>query len=426
MFHLPIEMVVYVPSTQDVDKVITVDEMNTRVEGVKKYLAGLFGGYTSSEKLGGYVATNSELVNEQIVQVVAFSTKEAFETNKEKVINKLSEWAKQWGQEAIGFEYEGDLFYVPQKFGMGGFVIGAIAGVIGTLYYQKRNKKGAKKGSKKYFEGGDIEGYDTYVVEFKKSGQTRRVGVVAHNEKEAVAKAKKMISGKGYTVGNVRRFAEGGGVESFDEETIKKKRSEMYIALNTKTGQVYVGGIKPKNRLFKDEKGYYLIDGYGKFMGKKYPVKKHFSPLENAVLSDYMEEKFGKGGKTERTKYAVSVDKRYKSSKPSGRRVSSKYSTITMADGTTFRRRNANQTGDVKGGRTYNEKRPNRTDRKGTQVPLTPRKAKAVVSSKPKSFVAQKPKTMQRSKPAQKKYSSDKLKFLGVEFKRYDYSIGGL
>lgn len=66
--------------------------------------------------------------------------------------------------------------------------------------------------NKKYFEGGDIEGYDTYIVELKKGSQTRRVGVVAHNEKEAVAKAKKMISGKGFTIGNVRRFAEGGGV----------------------------------------------------------------------------------------------------------------------------------------------------------------------------------------------------------------------
>jgi len=946
MFHLPIEMVVYVPSTQDVDKVISVDEMTARVDEVKKYLAGLFGGYTSSEKLGGYVATNSELVNEQIVQVVAFSTKEAFETNKEKVINKLSEWAKQWGQEAIGFEYEGDLFYVPQKFGMGGFVLGAIAGVVGTLYYQKRNKKGAKKGSKKYFEGGDIEGYDTYVVEFKKSGQTRRVGVVAHNEKEAVAKAKKMISGKGYTVGNVRRFAEGGGVslpdwvntedmpqsvinallkrekisydlfnKSFYEtspeendkvidtmkyedfnlldkyfrgeledeqyakgggvgknklnalqkrvyETIKnrptktmstynldnevrkaledlyymdlihrdyingtqeakytlkyaegggvgsskkeftysvvirpnsqqydgvqfksitgskevvladrenfskdfefdkdygvfqellktyskncfvdlmvygttdtlfpkhfnfdlsnsidaeingileniyyieltnKDKTSIYIydaneittdpkkgvekikqklrpedsydvtiktirmkddevidtekvvkkdklprikigydnvkkvaiieeedgsrfqikykdiiafireeldtpeviksrmsiidnvkikeeikdklaknipiaikldyylkyKMNYKNGNYETDLFFPKKReggsinnftdyylvVNLDERGQYsadvknpndeivfsissaeemndlIADGFLKYQadedldrltqylmsqgiipnysqiyseeefdekvreyGEGGGIEKEFleftiptwalpslinaddSGLEdedieklnkfidriherygnaNFMLGDKSEEtefswrndidgtlggdvttlylmptkEYAKGGNTQRTKYAVSVDKRYKSSKPSGRRVSSKYSTITMADGTTFRRRNANQTGDVKGGRTYNEKRPNRTDRKGTQVPPKSKMDKKVSSVKQKSVIAPKPKTIQRSKPAQTKTVSSKLKFLGVEFNKYDYSIGGL
>ena len=70
----------------------------------------------------------------------------------------------------------------------------------------------------------------------------------------------------------------------------------MNIALNTKTGQVYVGGIKPKNRVFKDEKGYYLVEGYGKFMGKKYPIKKHFTPSENEVLDAYMQDKYAKGG----------------------------------------------------------------------------------------------------------------------------------
>lgn len=107
-------------------------------------------------------------------------------------------------------------------------------------------------------------------------------------------------------------YADGGGV--FPAETIKKKMGEMYIALNTKTGQVYVGGIKPKNKLYKDEKGYYLIDGYGTFMGKKYPVKKYFSPLENAVLSAYMEEKFDNGGTAENEE--VSKEKTYLVGRP--------------------------------------------------------------------------------------------------------------
>ena len=39
MFQLPLEMVVYVPSTQDVDKVISVDKMDKRVDEVEEYLA---------------------------------------------------------------------------------------------------------------------------------------------------------------------------------------------------------------------------------------------------------------------------------------------------------------------------------------------------------------------------------------------------
>ncbi len=126
MFHLPIEMAVYVPSTQDVNNVISVDEMDKRVREVKEYLANKFGGYTSAEKIGGFVDSQAELVNEEVVQITAFSTKEAYEENKEALVQKLSEWAKEWGQEAIGFEYEGDLMYVPQKFNGGGEVLNPI------------------------------------------------------------------------------------------------------------------------------------------------------------------------------------------------------------------------------------------------------------------------------------------------------------
>jgi len=115
MFQLPLEMVVYVPSTQDVDKVISVDKMDKRVDEVKEYLASKFGGYTSADKLGGFVDSTGNLVNEDVVQVTSFATKEAYAENKEELINQLAKWGKKWGQEAIGFEFEGDLMYVPQE-----------------------------------------------------------------------------------------------------------------------------------------------------------------------------------------------------------------------------------------------------------------------------------------------------------------------
>jgi hypothetical protein len=115
MFQLPLEMVIYVPSTQDVDKVISVDKMDKRVDEVKIYLANKFGGYTSADKLGGFVDSTGNLVNEDVVQVTSFSTKEAYAENKEELIQQLAKWCEEWGQESIGFEFEGDLMYVPQK-----------------------------------------------------------------------------------------------------------------------------------------------------------------------------------------------------------------------------------------------------------------------------------------------------------------------
>ena len=115
MYQLPLEMVVYVPSTQDVDKVISVDEMVKRVNEVKEYLGSKFGGYSSTDKLGGFVDSRGNLINEDVTQVTSFATKEAFKENKEELVKQLAKWGKKWGQEAIGFEFEGDLLYVPQE-----------------------------------------------------------------------------------------------------------------------------------------------------------------------------------------------------------------------------------------------------------------------------------------------------------------------
>jgi hypothetical protein len=120
MFHLPYEIAVYVPSTKDVDKNITATELRARVKEVEKYLAETFGGFTSAEKVGGYLSSKSSVVTEKVIPVTAFATMQSFKDNKAKLVNKMSVWAKKWGQEAIGFEFEGDLYYVPQKFKTGG------------------------------------------------------------------------------------------------------------------------------------------------------------------------------------------------------------------------------------------------------------------------------------------------------------------
>jgi hypothetical protein len=120
MFHLPMEIAIYVPSTKDVSNSITASELRTRVKEVESYLAETFGGFTTSEKVGGYLSSKSSVIREKVVPVTAFATAESFTNNKSKLVNKMSVWAKKWGQEAIGFEFEGDLYYVPQKFKKGG------------------------------------------------------------------------------------------------------------------------------------------------------------------------------------------------------------------------------------------------------------------------------------------------------------------
>lgn len=161
MFHLPLELAVYVPSTQDVDEVISESELNARVDEVSKYLATIFGGFTKSERVGGFMTSQSELVTEDVVPVVSFATKSDYEANKNKLVSKLSEWARKWGQEAIGFEFEGDLYYVPQKFDKGG-------DVREFDWYQGFKKQQLKKGTEH-----EMEHIDT-IRDFKKKGVSDR------------------------------------------------------------------------------------------------------------------------------------------------------------------------------------------------------------------------------------------------------------
>jgi len=64
----------------------------------------------------------------------------------------------------------------------------------------------------------------------------------------------------------------------------------------------------------------------------------------------------------ERTKLGLSKDKMYKAL-GEGERTSKKVASIRMSNGSTFKRKNANQYGTAEGGNDYTEKRSNRTDR---------------------------------------------------------------
>jgi hypothetical protein len=165
----------------------------------------------------------------------------------------------------------------------------------------------------KYADGGSLDG-ELFKVHYLKVFEDGEQGdtvfvkeIYGKNENEAISKFKKTHGN--YKIEYVSKYADGGGVSEYDIEILKKKYSEMNVSLNTKTGQVYVGGIKPNNKLYSDDKGYYLIDGYGKFMNKKYPIKKYFNHLENTVLSYYMNDKFKKGGET-KVEYDVYDNKR--------------------------------------------------------------------------------------------------------------------
>jgi len=117
MFHLPIEQVVYVPSTTRTNKNVSNEILKRRVREVRKFLSKKFGGYTSVQGIGGYYSNDKKkVVKERVVKVTSFAEKSDFNKNKKAVLKKLSSWGKQWGQESVGYEHEGDMYYISTEY----------------------------------------------------------------------------------------------------------------------------------------------------------------------------------------------------------------------------------------------------------------------------------------------------------------------
>jgi hypothetical protein len=121
-FELPVEMAIYVPSTEKANQVISKRDYLKRIDDVRSFLATTFGGYSSDSIDGGYVSDEKGLIQEDVTKVTAFSTKEKLEDKVQSLIAQIRIWCKEWGQESIGFEFEGDMFYVDKdaKFVDGG------------------------------------------------------------------------------------------------------------------------------------------------------------------------------------------------------------------------------------------------------------------------------------------------------------------
>jgi len=111
--HFEIEQAVYVPSTSEINVKISEEEMNKRVAEVRQVLSNLFGGYTSVEAIGGYYdKDNSLLVVESVVKVTSYATMEKYKENSDKLIKYLERKRKKWSQDTMGYELEGDLYYL--------------------------------------------------------------------------------------------------------------------------------------------------------------------------------------------------------------------------------------------------------------------------------------------------------------------------
>jgi len=112
-FELPFEMAIYVPSTKNIDEIIGKDEFTSRIKEVETFVSKIFGGFSTDRVDGGFYSDDrKKLVREDVAKVYVFGSEYDFESKFNQLINKLKQWGKAWSQESMGFEFEGDLYYV--------------------------------------------------------------------------------------------------------------------------------------------------------------------------------------------------------------------------------------------------------------------------------------------------------------------------
>ena len=99
---------IYVPSTLDTNK--SIDNAKY-VEKIQFELSKMFGGSTSYDTIGSFVADNNEHIVEKVTIVKAFSTKIDNE-HVEKCVKLCEALKVEMSQYCISLEINGKLFFV--------------------------------------------------------------------------------------------------------------------------------------------------------------------------------------------------------------------------------------------------------------------------------------------------------------------------
>jgi apolipoprotein D and lipocalin family protein len=115
VYDLTQENAIYVPSTDSKQRQIPASRFRKRIKETEDFLSELYGGFTRFDDYGGYYSPDTKrVIKEKGARVVGFATRKdiANPVKKRKLKDFLLRKRKEWGQETIGFENEGDLHYI--------------------------------------------------------------------------------------------------------------------------------------------------------------------------------------------------------------------------------------------------------------------------------------------------------------------------
>jgi len=115
--HNPLELTLYVPSTQGESKVVPLREQRQRVKDAESKMARIFGGTTEVSAVGRWYNDKNRFVREPIGKVTSYTTPEDFEKGRKAFEEYVNDIGRKYDQTSLSLEYEGDLFFydVPKK-----------------------------------------------------------------------------------------------------------------------------------------------------------------------------------------------------------------------------------------------------------------------------------------------------------------------
>jgi hypothetical protein len=95
-------------------KKISNKEFLKRVKETGDIFLSLFGGYTNDEINEGRFRSkiNNKTMKEKVARIVCYSNPKDFKKNRAKLEKWLLDKKKEWNQETIAYEFEGDLYYI--------------------------------------------------------------------------------------------------------------------------------------------------------------------------------------------------------------------------------------------------------------------------------------------------------------------------
>ncbi len=112
--ELPVANAVYIPNTDKNGKKISSKEFKKRINETELFLLNIFGGYTTDElEHGEFISKlKKKVISERIARVLSFSEVGKFKKHRVELEKWLIKKKKEWNQETIAYEFEGDLFYI--------------------------------------------------------------------------------------------------------------------------------------------------------------------------------------------------------------------------------------------------------------------------------------------------------------------------